>query len=40
MKELILNIVAAILFLIGLFILVCIGHIFHKTFFEDEKNNI
>lgn len=38
-KELILSILAAILFLIALFIVIFgIGNMFHKIFFEDENN--
>lgn len=39
MKELILNVLAAILFLIALYIIILgIGGVFHKAFFKDEEN--
>lgn len=39
MEELILNILAIIIFLAGLFTVIFgIGNVFHKTFFKDEKN--
>ena len=39
MKELILNILAAIIFLIGLYIVIFgIGGVLHKAFFEDKKD--
>ena len=41
MKELILNVLAAIIFLIGLYIVIFgIGGVFHKIFFKDENNKI
>lgn len=40
MRELILNVLAAIIFLVALYIVIFgIGGVFHKAFFED-KNNI
>ena len=40
MKELILNIVAASIFLIGLYIVIFgIGGVFHKAFFEDNNKS-
>ena len=40
MKELIINVLAALLFFVGLFIIVCLGGVMHKIFFEDENNKI
>ena len=41
MKELILNALAAIIFLTALYIIVFgIGGIFHKAFFKDENNKV
>lgn len=41
LKELIINILAALLFLIALFIVIFgIGNMFHKIFFEDEEDYI
>lgn len=41
MKELILNILAAIIFLTDLYIIIFgIGSVFHKAFFKDENNKI
>lgn len=41
MKELILNIVTAIILLVGLYIVIFgIEGVFHKVFFKNEKNNI
>ncbi len=40
MKELIPNIVAAIIFLVGLYIVIFgIGGVFHKAFFEDNNKS-
>lgn len=39
MRELILNVLAAIIFLTALYIIIFgIGGVFHKAFFKDEKN--
>lgn len=39
MKELILNILAAIIFITALYIIIFgIGSMFNKAFFKDEKN--
>ena len=40
MDELIINVLAAIMFFVGIFILVCIGGVMHKMFFEDENNKV
>lgn len=41
MKELILNILAAIIFLIGLYIVIFgVGGVIHKAYFKDENNKI
>jgi len=41
MEELILNILAIIIFFAGLFIVIFgIGGVFHKIFFKDENNKI
>lgn len=40
MDELIINVLAAFMFFVGMFTLVCLGDVMHKIFFEDENNKV